>query len=89
MKRFIRSTLIIALLAFSSSAHGADEIDQYAEDTENVWRTGAGAHDGAFTAISSSMIGWGIGLALGIAILAAVLHQSTASSGGGGSGHCH
>lgn len=89
MKKLIRSILIIACLLFSSSVQGADDLQDYATNTDNLYRAGAGAHDGSFTAISSSMIGWGIALAVAIAILAAVLHQSVPESGGGSSGHCH
>lgn len=90
MKKLIRSTLIAACLCFSSSIHGGDDLQDYATNTDKLWRTGAGAHDGSFTAISSSMIGWGIGLGLAIAIIAAVLHQSVSGGGGGGgNAHCH
>lgn len=84
MKKLICSLVIIALLSASSTTLASDSLDDWSKDTENLWKTGAGAHDGSSTAISASMIGWGVGLALGIAILAAVLHQSKA-----GSGHSH
>jgi hypothetical protein len=90
MKKLIRSTLIATCLCFSSSIHGDDDLQSYATTTDSLYRAGAGAHDGAFTAISASMIGWGIGLGLVIAIIAAVLHQSVPESGGGGGNvHCH
>ena len=79
--------LLIALTSFSSSIHGGDDLQDTAKNTDKLWRAGAGAHDGSYTAISASMIGWGVGLAVGIAVLAAVLHQS--KGGGGGSSHCH
>ena len=89
MKKLIRSILIATCLSLSS-VHAADDLQDYATNTDNLYRVGAGAHDGSYTAISSSMIGWGIALGLSIAILAAVLHQSTANSGSGGHhGHCH
>ncbi len=56
----------------------SDELENHKKNTESIWRTGAGAEDGTFTAISTSMLGWGIALAAGIAILASVLHQSEA-----------
>lgn len=88
MKKLIKTALIIALLSFSSSVHGRDDLQDVAKNTDKLWRTGSGAHDGSYTAIGTSMLAWGIGLAVGIAVLAAVLHQSTAG-GSGGSSHCH
>lgn len=78
MKRLLAAFILIALPSLSFS----DELDQYKKNTEAIWRTGTGAEDGSFTAISTSMLGWGLGLSAGIAILASVLHQSTA-------GHSH
>ena len=85
MKKFIALLLIVVFLSTSSTTMAGDTIEQgWKEDTEALWHTGSGAHDGASTAISSTIIGWGVGLALAIGILAAVLHQSTS-----GSGHSH
>ncbi len=82
MKKFITLLLMVAFLSTSSTLISNDTIEEgWKEDTENLWKTGAGAHDGASTAISATIIGWGVGLALGIAILAAVLHQSKSDSG--------
>jgi hypothetical protein len=88
MKKKITTLLIIALLSFSSSVQGRDDLQDTAKNTDKLWRSGSGAHDGSYTAISASMIGWGIGLAVGIAVLAAVLHQSTSSSHHHHA-HCH
>lgn len=86
MKESIRVAAIVILLAFSVPLRGEDGLQAYAKNTENLWR-GSGVRDGVFTAISASMIGWGVaGLCLGFAVLAAVLHQDTA--GGSGNGHC-
>lgn len=84
MKKFISLLLIAAFVSTSSTALADDDLQDWSKDTENLWHTGSGAHDGSYTAISAAMIGWGVGLALGIAILAAVLHQSKS-----GSGHSH
>lgn len=75
----------IALLSLTTTAF-SDNLQNYKKDTEAIWRTGAGAEDGTFTAISTSMLGWGAGLSVGIAVLASVLHQSTA---GHAHVHCH
>jgi len=90
MKKFVRTILLVAFVCFSSTAHAKDDLQDVADNTDNLWRTGAGAHDGSYTAISASMIGWGVGLAIVIAVLCAVLHQSTSSSAHNSSnGHCH
>lgn len=78
MKRYF-----VLLMIFSFAISGfSDELQNYQKNTDAIWRTGSGAEDGTYTAISTSMFGWGIGLSAGIAILASVLHQSTA-------GHSH
>ena len=51
--------LLIALMCFTSTVQAADDLQDYAENTDKLWRTGSGAHDGSYTAISTSMIGWG------------------------------
>jgi hypothetical protein len=68
------------LMLSTSSSFARDEISTIATETDNLWRTGAGAHDGAFTALSASMIGWGVGLAVGIALLAAALNHGTGTN---------
>jgi hypothetical protein len=82
MKRLITALILLSALP---SLVKADELEQYKKNTEAIWRTGSGAEDGNFTAISTSMLGWGFGLSAGIAILASVLHQSTA---GHSTTHC-
>lgn len=78
----MKKLLAISLLLSMASPAFTDQLDNYKKDTDAIWRTGTGAEDGTFTAISTSMLGWGVGLSAGIAILASVLHQSTA-------GHAH
>ena len=73
--------LILLLTLFSLTAPLlSDGLDDFEEETDSIYRTGAGSEDSTFSAISTSMLGWGIGLAIGIGILASVLHQSTAST---------
>jgi hypothetical protein len=87
MKKKMTTFMLIAFLCFSSSVQGRDDLQDTAKNTDKLWRTGSGAHDGSYTAISTSLIAWGVGLAVGIAVLAAVLRPSTGS--GGGNAHCH
>lgn len=72
--------LLAGALLLASPLIAEDELDQYKEETDAIWQTGTGAQDGAFSAISVSMLGWGLGLAAVIAVVASVLHQSNASS---------
>lgn len=80
MKKLMTAFALFSMPFLSFS----DELDHYKKDTEAIWRTGTGAEDGTYTAISTSMLGWGLGLSAGIAVLASVLHQSTA----GHHAHC-
>jgi len=82
MKKTISSVIICAFL-FSSPVSG-DELDRLARETDKLWRKGAGAEDGAFTASALSMLGWGVGLAAVIALIAILVHQSS-----GASAHSH
>ena len=70
---------LLLCLATTLSAAPHEDIDQLAVNTDNLWSNGGAAQDGAFTSLGLSMLGWGVGLAAGIGILAGVLHQSTAS----------
>ncbi len=82
------SVILSFLLCFSSApsyARDCENIEDHAENTEALYRKGCGAIDGAYTATSSSMLGWGIALFIAIGVITAVLHQSkgrSISSGG-------
>jgi len=80
MKKPITSLLCLAMLYTSAPMFAEEDINIIAQETDDLWRAGAGAQDGAYTSLSLSMLGWGLGLAAGIGILASVLHQSTSSS---------
>ena len=78
--------MLFALAALSICTSGyAESMEQWKKDTESLWRTGSGVEDGAYTAIATSMLGWGLGLSAGFAVLASVLHQSAA---GHSTSHC-
>jgi hypothetical protein len=91
LKKFVVFLLAILLgwtspVLFSSARESIQDNTTY---TDALYRQGSCAIDGAWTATSVSMIGWGVGLAAGIGILAAVLHQSKASNAHNGSNaHC-
>lgn len=82
MKAIIAIFLALSLV---SSVSARESIQEIATNTDKLYRTGAGAQDGAFTALSMSMLGWGVGLTVGIALLAAALNHSSSS---GSSAHC-
>ena len=90
MNKLVTAILSLALVCHSLPLSADDgNLNQWKEDTEAIYRTGSGAEEGAYSAISTSMLGWGVGLAVGIGILASVLHQSTAETAHTTSGQCH
>lgn len=79
MKKIIRVLLLFVFI--NSSFLQADnclELGQW--ESNDLYRTGDHYEDAVFNATSKSMIGWGIFLAIGIALLASFAHQSTATS---------
>jgi len=59
--------------AFSECEYGAN--DGY----EKCEPLGHGSSKASHSAVSASMVGWGLGLAIAIAIVAGVIHQSVAT----------
>lgn len=82
MKKFLFLCLF-PLLAPVSSVRG-DAMQNVKSDEKALWE-GSGAQDATFSAVTLSMVGWGIGLAGGIALLASAIHQSSSSSHDSGS----
>jgi hypothetical protein len=80
MNKLIAIILSGLIVCSSSPLMAREDIQELGTATDQLYRVGAGAHDGAFTALSMSMLGWGLGLGTGIAILAAVIHQSNSSA---------
>ena len=89
MKRVIAGVLMATVLMTSIPLNAREEIQQLGDETDQLYRTGAGAHDGAFTALSISMLGWGVGLAVAIALLAAALNHGSGSGSGSNAHTCH
>ncbi len=77
MRKFVLSFLFLAICS-PIAARASGGLQSVKEETEETW-AGTGAQDATFTAVSISMIGWGVGLAGGIAILASAIHQSSSS----------
>ncbi len=80
MKIFIIS-LSALLMLLSAPLVAKEELSQLAEQTDQLYRAGCGAEDGVYTALSSSMVAWGVGAVVVIAVLVGSLHSSTAHSG--------
>ena len=80
VSRMKKILFIYLLIAFFSpiTAKANTGLDGVKKDNENLW-AGTGAQDATATAVSMSMVGWGLGLAGGIAILASAIHQSSSS----------
>jgi hypothetical protein len=76
MRKITAFSLI--LLIFSTPA--------YCQEAPRASRRGTGAGYGTRDATVLSMMGWGVGMGLGIAILCGSLHQSKASSGSSSDG---
>ena len=61
------------------AADDNDALQNVKSDTDAIW-AGNGAQDSTFSAVSISMLGWSIGLAGGIAILASAINQSASDN---------
>jgi hypothetical protein len=69
--------IILFLLMTTSPLLIADECLELAiYEMNDAHSTGCGCQDGVFNAISASMIGWGVGLFAGIALLTGLVHNS-------------
>jgi hypothetical protein len=77
MGRLIKFSLSFLLLSSSLKAGGFSELKM---NSAQAYQPDCGTREEASTNLGASMIGWGIGLAVGIAILSAVLHQSKAKT---------
>ncbi|MBS3903361.1 MAG: hypothetical protein KGZ30_03265 [Anaplasmataceae bacterium] len=86
MKTLFIPILAISMILSPARAVFADDLDQLSEATDKLWRRGKGAEDGAFSSVASSMLAWGAGLGIVIALVAILIKQDTGSSS---STHCH
>lgn len=80
LKRLL-TIILSSLMCFSASpsyTRECESIQDHATNTDKLYRTGSGAIDGAYTATSASMWGWGIGLFITIVLVTGILHQSKA-----------
>lgn len=85
----MRKVLII-LMVLATIRAPAEEDHPHTPSTT----AGSAAAHGAYDTVAISMMIWGTGLAVGIALLTGLLDQSKSSNGGGnggngGNGHAH
>ena len=73
---FLFTCLFGAILTVTASSYEEGGIDDVVQGTEDLWKNGSGSEDSSNSAVSLSMLGWGIGAAAAIAILASAIHQS-------------
>ena len=79
MKKTIRSLLCLSLCVFSAAfAEDTDSLDSIRDQTQDFYRNGSGSDNATFNTIGRSMIAWGLGLSVAIAILASAIKQSDA-----------
>ena len=82
MKRCLIFLLSLLLCFANSSSFGRESLEDHAKNTDELYRVGVGAKDGAYTATSTSMFGWGIALFIAIAIIVATVHYSAGKTSG-------
>ena len=81
MKRILRIAVpILMLLTQTLRADNADCLQAAVDEMNANYHTGSGCEDGIFNAVSASMIGWGVGLFIGIALLTGLVHNSHLST---------
>lgn len=70
--------ILLPILILTSSLHAdhGECLEAAVDEMNELHRTGCGCEDGIFNAVSSSMIGWGVGLFVGIALLTGLIHNS-------------
>ncbi|CAM0117422.1 hypothetical protein [Rhabdochlamydiaceae symbiont of Dictyostelium giganteum] len=82
MKKTLYSLLVGTMLMTASPSLAEGSLQDWQTETDDLWKTESNVPDTLNTNINSSMLAWGFGLGIGIAILSAVLgqgssHQST------------
>ena len=56
-----------------------DALQQVKSDNKAIWAPVSDSQDSTYSAVSLSMLGWGLGLAIGIIILSSSISASTGS----------
>lgn len=81
MESMKKTLKLLVLFAFinCSILRADDCLEANQEESNALYATGECCEDSMFTATSASMVGWGVGLAAAIALLAGLLHQSSSA----------
>jgi len=81
MKRWLQILLPLTLLTTQSlRGEDCDYLAEANREMNELHNAGAGCEDGIYTAISSSMIGWGVGLFAGIALLTGLFNSHSSNT---------
>ena len=80
MKEKILKILALVFLIKPLTADNHQNLEAAINEMNELHRTRDGGDDMIFNAISSSMVGWGIGLAAGIAVLTGFIYNSYGDS---------
>ena len=87
MKRVFTVLIALSVMLLNTPAYANDEAFSECEygvndGYEKCEPLGHGSSKASHSAVSASMVGWGLGLAIAIAIVAGVLHQSVSTHSG-------
>ena len=90
MKRVFAVLIALSVTLLNTPAYANDEAFSECEygvndGYEKCEPLGHGSSKASHSAVSASMVGWGLGLAIAIAIVAGVIHQSATAHGGSNS----
>lgn len=75
MKAF---ALFLILISITHRGMSNEGLEDYLTQTQDLYTTSAGSDDPFFSTIATSMLGWGVGLAIAIGVLTAIIpsHQT-------------
>lgn len=81
MKKFITLTLL-STLSLAGNLHGEDAFTQYQQETNKIWSPSEDGKkdDSQDTKIATSMVAWGIGLAVVIGLVFGLIKSYNSSS---------
>lgn len=84
MKKFVISLLLSTLTFTNQNLHAEDAFTQYQQETNKIWSPSEDGHkdDSQDSKIATSMVAWGIGLAVVIGLVFGLVksYQSSSSS---------
>lgn len=78
MRKILYILLACSLLSSSTPllAGNCNCLELANEEMNDAYSTGCGCEDGIYNCVSNSMLGWGIALTIGIALLTGFISQS-------------